>query len=388
MPMADYREPDGPIRLPSDPSPDGAGRVAERASEQVARRAHAPGETIRAVSRLLSARATVLNNPPLPARVNLPDLSGPVEAAIRRLKKDPDLRIKFDRPPTSLESPPVSFPADGPKGPETSPGEIPAIDAPAALARQSARVAVGGASAGGGDPRDAGVAAPSPRSIVGAAGSSASPGGQSAPDPRFVPPASVHLGAIGAIGSAVGPTGSAGTGPGQGDGPASRRGPVPVGDMGPSVRDPGATSASGLGSIALTPDPGTGTASAPDHGGGIGPVASGVAGDGGGAEGGRAPSGPRVDSARIGVRGPLTAGLRDLSMASPDFPGARRAEAVPGGIGSAPAGAGFGETSGPQGGASIDLSKTNELLQQLVDAVRKQRGGPLPAGGPSVYPDR
>jgi hypothetical protein len=39
-------------------------------------------------------------------------------------------------------------------------------------------------------------------------------------------------------------------------------------------------------------------------------------------------------------------------------------------------------------GGTIDLSRTNELLQQLVDAVRKQRGLPLPVGGPAVYPDR
>jgi hypothetical protein len=45
-------------------------------------------------------------------------------------------------------------------------------------------------------------------------------------------------------------------------------------------------------------------------------------------------------------------------------------------------------TTSPQDGVSIDLSKTNELLQQLIDAVRKQRGSSLPIGGPSVYPDR
>jgi hypothetical protein len=37
---------------------------------------------------------------------------------------------------------------------------------------------------------------------------------------------------------------------------------------------------------------------------------------------------------------------------------------------------------------SLDLSKTNELLQQLLDAVRKQRGASLPPGGLPVYPDR
>ncbi len=51
----------------------------------------------------------------------------------------------------------------------------------------------------------------------------------------------------------------------------------------------------------------------------------------------------------------------------------------------------MGSNSGGDGGSAMDLSKTNELLQQIVDAVRKQQGGsgtPLPASGPSVYAER
>ena len=45
---------------------------------------------------------------------------------------------------------------------------------------------------------------------------------------------------------------------------------------------------------------------------------------------------------------------------------------------------GFGGASA-RGVESADLSKTNELLQQLLDAVRSQRDSALPVGGPAVY---
>jgi hypothetical protein len=48
----------------------------------------------------------------------------------------------------------------------------------------------------------------------------------------------------------------------------------------------------------------------------------------------------------------------------------------------------IGSAAIPPGGGTLDLSKTNELLRQLVDAVKKQRDASLPVGGQSVYPDR
>ena len=77
-------------------------------------------------------------------------------------------------------------------------------------------------------------------------------------------------------------------------------------------------------------------------------------------------------------------------MPPQDFPGT-------GGMGAGPDWSGTGMGSGepslggaamPQGGGTIDLSKTNELLRQLVDAVKKQGDASLPVGGQSVYPGR
>jgi hypothetical protein len=88
------------------------------------------------------------------------------------------------------------------------------------------------------------------------------------------------------------------------------------------------------------------------------------------------------------VRNPLSADLKNSSMAgsAPTEEGA----SLPGHGGSGRNSGEdlFGATSASHEGASLDLSKTNELLQQLVDAVSKQSGSCLPIGGPSVYPDR
>jgi hypothetical protein len=88
------------------------------------------------------------------------------------------------------------------------------------------------------------------------------------------------------------------------------------------------------------------------------------------------------------VRSPLSTGLRDFSLSGPAFPIQGGPATDQGGIGKGPSDPASGGTSAPQGGASGELSKTNELLQQLIDAVRKQRGSSLPPGGHSVYPDR
>ena len=56
-----------------------------------------------------------------------------------------------------------------------------------------------------------------------------------------------------------------------------------------------------------------------------------------------------------------------------------------------PMAATLGGGAGASGGAGLDLSRTNDLLQQLLDAVRKPATGggtSLPTGGPSVSADR
>jgi len=88
------------------------------------------------------------------------------------------------------------------------------------------------------------------------------------------------------------------------------------------------------------------------------------------------------------VRNPLSSGFADFSESSQGSPAP--GESAPGQAGFGQ-GAGFSSTGGassPQAGTSTDLSRTNELLQQLLDAVRKQQVSYLPSGGPSVYPDR
>jgi hypothetical protein len=84
------------------------------------------------------------------------------------------------------------------------------------------------------------------------------------------------------------------------------------------------------------------------------------------------------------VRNPLSSGLADFSMSGPALPDQGGSASDQGGLGNPASG---GSTSPPVGNSG-DLSRTNELLQQLIDAVRKQRGSSLPTGGPSVYPDR
>ena len=94
----------------------------------------------------------------------------------------------------------------------------------------------------------------------------------------------------------------------------------------------------------------------------------------------------------VGVRASLALGPRDLSGISPGSSG------DPGGASSGFGGPGFGLGFGPGGDASgsphsqpeggMDLSKTNELLEQLLEAVRSRRDAALPGGGPSVYSGR
>jgi len=97
-----------------------------------------------------------------------------------------------------------------------------------------------------------------------------------------------------------------------------------------------------------------------------------------------------------GVRGRLPAMLSSLAIASPgatDGPGMGHGAgfqfATDGGS------SGFGSVdsaaNGGGGGAVMDLSKTNDLLQQLLDAVRQRKSGSnmlLPSGSSAVYAGR
>jgi hypothetical protein len=96
----------------------------------------------------------------------------------------------------------------------------------------------------------------------------------------------------------------------------------------------------------------------------------------------------QVEPGRVFVRNPLSSELRDFSMASPTPAGKGDSSSDGGDAGESRLDRAAGGSSSPQAETSGDLSKTNELLGQLIDAFRKQRGSSLPPGGPSVYPDR
>ena len=104
-------------------------------------------------------------------------------------------------------------------------------------------------------------------------------------------------------------------------------------------------------------------------------------------------AGVRSDRATTGgpspefVRNPASSDLRAMSQAGPGQ-SAQVGSALRAGYGQSTVDPGPDGSASPQGGPAVDLSRTNELLQQLIDAVRKPRGGSLPLGGASIYPER
>ncbi len=88
------------------------------------------------------------------------------------------------------------------------------------------------------------------------------------------------------------------------------------------------------------------------------------------------------------VRNPLSADPGRFALAGPTPSSQDGPASIQRGIGASQADPAPGSSGSSQGGFSADLTRTNELLQQLIDVVRKQRGSSLPSGGPSVYPER
>ena len=92
-----------------------------------------------------------------------------------------------------------------------------------------------------------------------------------------------------------------------------------------------------------------------------------------------------------GVSGRLPALIAGLAMTSP----AAVEGASPGGNASSPFGTGdddFGPAASSSsfagGGATADLSRTNELLQQILDALRRSSGPTLDGAGPAEFAGR
>jgi hypothetical protein len=88
------------------------------------------------------------------------------------------------------------------------------------------------------------------------------------------------------------------------------------------------------------------------------------------------------------VRNPLSEDLRNFSMANLSGTESGGLASSLGASDHGEAEASVGQSPSISEGGSVDLTRTNDLLQQLIDAVRKQRGATVPVGGSSVYPDR
>ena len=105
--------------------------------------------------------------------------------------------------------------------------------------------------------------------------------------------------------------------------------------------------------------------------------------------------GDGIEVVTPGVRGRLPAATANLALASAGPPDRGSAGSAGESQGVADDRAGFDSmmTSARDavGGAAPELAQTNDLLQQILDAIRKQGttdGSSLPAGGPPVYAER
>ncbi len=327
----------------------------------------------KAVSALLASKRAAFDRPSERPRISLPDISRSPGEVSRRLNARTGSQAKLELPRTSLDAPPVRLPEDGPVADRTRvdapSSEMPGI-APQRSSPETSPVGDGVGSPAVGDrpqsmPASAksNAGAASPSTLISARANASSPG--------FSQPGLVND-------PRQRPTGT-------GDGIDPRPGPI---RGGAAVEAPSSLVSSRTVNVDLPREPdGASHSSGPQRstdepGNGAGRVGHGMMGD--------RPQAVdrRSESSTIFVRNPLSADLRNASMASPDFPESGGGQAGQGGPGKGPDQNVLTAMTASQGGPSIDLSKTNELLQQLIDAVRKQRPSSLPIGGPSAYPDR
>jgi hypothetical protein len=379
--MPDHREPDAAYRsrLVANQPDAGGDRGPLTSPTRILPGRSSKGVAIKAVSDLLSRKKPAFDPIPTRAPAQLPKFPRPLESTISELKKSPGLRAKPGPSRTSLEPPQVELPEGG------------------SLAKT-----------GGGEPSSgefSGAGSPEPTL------------GSDPPQPVSATPKSVGRGL-----EAKGPPPEnhrSGSGPGSSSTPI-REGQVATGPsigLGESVppiagkigglmthRDPGQIR--GIGHPGDLPgSPESVQAASIDPSRAARPVTGSETGQRNGAEaiqpgvaasrsglaaGARTTLAARAEGSSIAVRNPFGSGLSHSSTAPQDFPGtgARGAglEATGTGVGSGEPS--FGGAATSQGGQTIDLSKTNELLRQLLDAAKKQRDASLPVGGQSVYPGR
>jgi hypothetical protein len=395
MSMADQSESDRRQRTGGDSSFPGTGPVASRRdlSQPEAPGRPASKDSIKAVSDLLLAKKDAWTRSSPPIHVPVSEGSASPGEMTRRPVFNPSLRANFDLPQISVGPPPVTLPdregVDEPRSIEPRPGELPGVKPLAGVQSSPTHGANPAPTHVGGEvPSAVPTIKTSIESIGGSSPASELPKDEGVANSRF------HSSGPQPFAVALPFDVAKGTNPHPNFdsqptiGSVARSISMHDGGREPTVAHLGLSVPSSVAAGDLLREPTGGQASSdathrvelP----GIGPGLSGA--------------GMRVDQLSASaihadpstnvVRNPLSAELRNFSMASaaqPEHGGMAQGQ---GGIGTSPGENSFGATTSSQGGASIDLSKTNELLQQLVDAVRKQRGSSLPVGGPSVYPDR
>ena len=366
--------------------PESEGRHRAKRPLSRDRPVRASEETIKAVSGLLAEKKAELDRPPTPAKVALPEVSRSLDEILRRSEDLPDARSKSVDSPITLEPPPVRLPDGGPpEGPSRSdhPGPGPGGLVPTPGGPTTPAVAVEGGSALVG--RDAlSAAPPASRSVGPGGGASESSRSDRGLAARIVPEAAKVV-----AGEGWRADGVVGDPPPQDEAGPTRR-PDSVGVSGEESRPArsGNTSSSKAIAVDLPREPGvaeatTGSRERPGLAGSGAVVStSAIAVD----------HGPRTAShaepSATVVRNPLSADLKNLSLAGSPSSEASGLSPGRGGTGRESVDDSFGQATSSQGGTAVDLSKTNELLQQLIDAVRKQRGSSLPIGGPPAYPER
>ena len=362
--MADMQESDGRQRSRGNTGPTGTGRTVIKGESPILADSgrHASEDAIKAVSGLLSAKKTAFNRPSNSAQITLPDVSGSMGDIARRLKTPPSPRANFDLPRTSLDAPPVKLPdggpVDGPRSDGLSPGEVSRIE-PSGGAHSSPIVGANG------------ISTPAVRDVSPPISAAAKPSES-----------------IQGVHPSWGGDNPRRRESGVADGIASQLDSIRVGPLEPPVDRSSSSASSRAVAVDLPREPG-GASTATDSRHPVEAPGLGSRHSGSGETADLPHNSARhADSSMSFIRNPLSADLRNFSMASPVLPERNGGPSDHGGMGISSNQNAFGAAATQQGGSSIDLSKTNELLQQLVDAVRKQRASSLPVGGPSFYPDR
>ncbi len=352
-------------------------------------RPHPSADRLKAVSDGLSIRKGALDQSLIPASIPLPDFPASLAAeAVLRLRQSVGFAIKSEAqgaslgpPPVDLPGPPMAAPQEpGQAAPSVLPGAGPSAPSPIRF-----------------DPMPPGVATARPQGQGIPFGPSAKGPAVAAAAPVDVPRRSAMIAAsMPSAGSLQAQMGGASPANSAGFAAPAEASPTvataSLGSMGPFVEPPRATDPPSA-AIVQPGDPAPPPSTRPGPRPNSGDEATVRPAPGADREfsfdAGQSPA-PPDEAPMTTVQSPRLDELRGLALASPDPTRAGGASGEPGKGGPASPDRGFdaAASSQSQGGAPIDLSRTNELLQQLIDAVRRQGGPSMPSGGPAAYPGR